>query len=194
MVRTDSRKRAFELLTLYEQHTRLRLKIVTGDKSLRYVTGVITALTDGELDGIVCVNMLGEGLNFPSLKIAAVHSPHRSLSVTLQFIGRFARTAGVDLGPATFLAIPSEIEIEAERLYDARAIWQEIVQNLSATRVHQEARTREVVESFISVDAVAPDLDDLSLTSLNPIFTSRFFSLPTPLMCAPRSHLRRICR
>ncbi len=103
MVRTDSRKRAFELLMVYELHTRLRLKIVTGDKSLRYVRGVISALTNGELDGIVCVNMLGEGFNFPSLKVAAVHSPHRSLSVTLQFIGRFARTAGVDLGPATFL-------------------------------------------------------------------------------------------
>ncbi|MCW5702701.1 MAG: DEAD/DEAH box helicase family protein, partial [Bradyrhizobium sp.] len=77
MVRTDSRKRAFELLTLYERNTTLRLKLITGDKSLKYVKGVIAALTAGELDGIVCVNMLGEGFNFPSLKIAAIHSPHR---------------------------------------------------------------------------------------------------------------------
>ena len=141
MVRTDSRKRAAALLELYRQHTNLRLSVVTGDKSLRYVKNVINQLTAGELDGIVCVNMLGEGFNFPSLKIAAIHSPHRSLSVTLQFIGRFARTAE-GLGPATFLAIPSEIEIEAERLYDTRAIWQEMVQNLSATRVIQEKRVR----------------------------------------------------
>jgi superfamily II DNA or RNA helicase len=177
MVRTDRRTRAFELLTLYQQHTKLRLKIVTGDKSLRYVKGVIAALADGQLDGIVCVNMLGEGFNFPSLKVAAIHSPHRSLSVTLQFIGRFARTTGVDLGPATFLAIPSEIEIEAERLYDARAIWQEMVQNLSATRVHQEAQTREVLESFAPVDAVAPDLTDLSLYVLEPYFHVKIFQL-----------------
>lgn len=177
MVRTDSRKRAFELLTLYERHTGLRLKIVTGDKSLRYVKGVITGLTNGELDGIICVNMLGEGFNFPSLKIAAIHSPHRSLSVTLQFIGRFARTAGVNLGPATFLAIPSEIEIEAERLYDTRAVWQEMVQNLSATRVHQEAQTREVLESFAPIDTVAPDLTDLSLYVLEPYFHVKIFQL-----------------
>lgn len=175
MVRTDSRKRAFELLTLYERNTTLRLKLITGDKSLKYVKGVIAALTAGELDGIVCVNMLGEGFNFPSLKIAAIHSPHRSLSVTLQFIGRFARTTGTGLGSATFLAIPSEIEIEAERLYDARAVWQEMVQNLSATRVHQEAQVREVLESFTAIDTVAPDLADLSLYVLEPYFHVKIF-------------------
>lgn len=186
MVRTDSRKRAIELLTLYEQHTQLRLKIVTGEKSLRYVKGVIDELGAGTLDGIVCVNMLGEGFNFPSLKIAAIHSPHRSLSVTLQFIGRFARTAGAHLGPATFLAIPSEIEIEAERLYDTRAIWQEMVQNLSATRVHQEAQTREVLESFAPADAVAPDLTDLSLYVLEPTSTSKSSNWPMPSTCGSR--------
>jgi superfamily II DNA or RNA helicase len=177
MVRTDGRKRALDLLALYGRHTQLKLKIVTGEKSLRYVKTVVDELTAGTLDGIVCVNMLGEGFNFPSLKIAAIHSPHRSLSVTLQFIGRFARTAGIDLGPATFLAIPSEIEIEAERLYDTRAIWQEMVQNLSATRVHQEAETREVLESFIPADDVAPDLTDLSLYVLEPYFHVKIFQL-----------------
>ncbi len=119
MVRTDSRRRATDLVAIYESATTLRLAVVTGDKSLRYVKRIITQLQDNELDGIICVNMLGEGFNFPSLKIAAIHAPHRSLGVTLQFVGRFARTAGSDLGRATFLAIPSDIEIEAERLYDA---------------------------------------------------------------------------
>lgn len=177
MVRTDSRRRALDLLSLYEHHTRLRLRLVTGDKSLRYVRGVIKELREGELDGIVCVNMLGEGFNFPSLKIAAIHSPHRSLSVTLQFIGRFARTVGDNLGPATFLAVPSEIEIEAERLYDTRAVWQEMVQNLAATRVHEEARIREVLESFELVDDTAPDLTDLSLYVLEPYFHVKVFQL-----------------
>jgi superfamily II DNA or RNA helicase len=177
MVRTDSRKRSLHLLEVYQQNTRLRLKIVTGDKSLRYVRSVILALQDDELDGIVCVNMLGEGFNFPSLKIAAIHSPHRSLSVTLQFIGRFARTVGDNLGPATFLAVPSEIEIEAERLYDMRAVWQDMVQNLGAARVHEEARSREVLESFTPIDAVAPDLADLSLYVLEPYFHVKIFQL-----------------
>ncbi len=80
-------------------------------------------------------------------------------------------------GLRRFFAIPSEIEIEAEKLYDARAIWQDIVQNLSATRVHQEAQTREVLESFTPIDAVAPDLTDLSLYVLEPYFHVKVFQL-----------------
>ena len=181
MVRTDSRKRAAELLTLYEQHTNLRLKLVTGDKSLRYAKAVIEGLRAGTLDGIVCVNMLGEGFNFPNLKIAAIHSPHRSLAVTLQFIGRFARTTGESLGPATFLAVPSEIEIEAERLYDSQAVWQEMVQNLSATRVTQEIEVREILESFVPDDFSSPDLSDLSLYGLEPYYHVKVFQLSAPI-------------
>ena len=177
MVRTDSRKRADELAVAYAGNTGLRLSIVTGEKSLKYVKGIIEQLSNDELDGIICVNMLGEGFNFPSLKIAAIHSPHRSLSVTLQFIGRFARTVGADLGGATFLAIPSEIKIEAERLYDTRSVWQEVVQNLSATRVNQEAQTREVLETFSQPDLVAEDLEDLSLYVLEPYYHVKIYQL-----------------
>ena len=91
MVRTDGRPRAQELFDLYRRVTGLRLSIITGNHSLRHVKTVIGQLQRGDLDGIICVNMLGEGFNFPSLKIAAIHAPHKSLSVTLQFVGRFAR-------------------------------------------------------------------------------------------------------
>jgi superfamily II DNA or RNA helicase len=177
MVRTDTRSRATALVEVYRRNTNLRLALITGHNSLRYVKGVIRQLDAGELDGIICVNMLGEGFNFPSLKIAAIHAPHRSLNVTLQFIGRFARTAGRNLGRATFLAIPSEIEIEAERLYDTRAVWQDIVQNLSAARVYQEAQTREVLDSFAAPTIAAEELADLSLYVLEPYYHVKVYQL-----------------
>lgn len=177
MVRTDSRRRADDLFALYQASTGLRLAIVTGDKPLKYAKQVVEDLRAGTLDGIVCVNMLGEGFNFPNLKVAAIHSPHHSLAVTLQFIGRFARTAGVNLGPATFLAVPSEIEIEAERLYDSQAVWQEIVQNLSATRVNQEVELREILESFQPDAFASADLSDLSLYVLEPYYHVKIYQL-----------------
>lgn len=177
MVRTDTRKRAEELLELYEQATTLRLRILTGNKSLKYSQRLLDDLSAGALDGIVCVNMLGEGFDFPRLKVAAVHSPHRSLSVTLQFIGRFARTTGERVGAATFLAIPSEIEIETERLYESGAVWQEIIQNLAAGRVDEETRTREVIESFVPKEITAQDLTDLSLYVLEPYFHVKVYQL-----------------
>ncbi len=177
MVRTDSLKRAKDLVTVYEENTDLRLDVVSGNKSLKVVKATIKKLENGELDGIICVNMLGEGFNFPSLKIAAIHTPHKSLNVTLQFIGRFARTVGENLGPATFLAVPSEIKIEAERLYDSRSVWQDIVQNLSATRVNQEAELREVLESFELSDFSSGDLNDLSMYILEPYFHVKIMQL-----------------
>lgn len=177
MVRTDTRNRAKELLAIYEANTDLRLRLITGQNSLKSVKDVIDQLRAGELDGIVCVNMLGEGFNFPSLKIAAIHSPHRSLSVTLQFIGRFARTVGENVGPATFLAIPSEIEIQAERLYDTRAVWQDMVQNMSAARMTQEAETRAVLDTFSAAEWGSQDLSDLSLYVLEPYYHVKVYHL-----------------
>jgi len=180
MVRTDGKPRAKELFELYNRVTSLKLNIITGNNSLRSVREIIEKLGSGELDGIICVNMLGEGFNFPSLKIAAIHAPHKSLSVTLQFVGRFARTTGVDLGPATFLAVPSDIEIEAERLYDTRAVWQDIIHNLAALRVNKEAVAREVLESFTPLASV-PDLSDLSLYVLKPYYHVKIYQLESDI-------------
>jgi superfamily II DNA or RNA helicase len=94
MVRTDSQARAKELLETYGRATGLRLRLVMSEHSVGHVKRIIRDLRSGDLDGIVCVNMLGEGFDLPNRKIAAIHTPHRSLAVTLQFIGRFARISG----------------------------------------------------------------------------------------------------
>ena len=168
MVRTDSKARATQLLEAYTAVTKLRLKLVKSDHTVGHVKRIIAELRSGELDGIVCVNMLGEGFDLPNLKIAAIHTPHKSLAVTLQFIGRFARTSGQALGNATFIAAPSSIKVEAEKLYAQGAAWSEIVPNLSATRVLREERAREILESFDPDRQQDPDIEELSLYGLTP--------------------------
>lgn len=179
MVRTDSRSRARDLERVYADHTELRLQLVTGDHSLAHVRRVLAKLAANDLDGIICVNMLGEGFDLPRLKIAAVHAPHRSLAVTLQFIGRFARTAGERLGSATFLAPMSAIEVEARQLYAAGAVWAEIIPNLSEARIRREVDARETLDTFETV-ASLPDLADLSLYSLSPYAHVKIFRLREP--------------
>jgi superfamily II DNA/RNA helicase len=177
MIRTGTRARAEFLADLYRKETDLRLKTVLGTNSLRYVTGVIEQLGRGELDGVICVDMFGEGFDLPNLKVAALHAPHKSLAVILQFIGRFARTTGERLGPATFLAPASDMLIERERLYRQGAAWEEIIPNLSAARARKERETREVLETFeaMSLDrdgevnkSAGDQLADLSLYTLRP--------------------------
>jgi len=168
MVRTDRRSRAEELARLYRSHTALRLKVVHGGLSNRTVKKILDELGHGALDGVICVNMMGEGFNFPQLKIAAVHTPHKSLEVTLQFIGRFARTNAPNIGEAKFIAVLSEVEIERRRLFDEGAIWQEIIPELSYGRIASEVHIREVLEEFDNPVGTDGDLEDLSLYSLYP--------------------------
>jgi len=170
MVRTDTKKRASELSEIYSSNSSLQLRVIHSGHSYRHIKASIKKLRQGELDGIICVDMLGEGFDYPNLKIAAIHAPHKSLEVTLQFIGRFARTSSNDgdLGAAKFLAVPSEIEIESRRLYDEGAIWQEVVSNLSETSISREVSVREAIESFEPPSVVSTVTEDISLYALHP--------------------------
>lgn len=176
MVRADTLTRANELKEIYATNTGLNLAFVNGSHSLGHVKRIVQRLRRAELDGIVCVNMFGEGFNLPNLKIAAVHSPHKSLAVTLQFIGRFARAGQADIGGATFLAEPMSSRTEIGELYEAGAIWREIVHNLAGARIEAEVHMRDVVESF-AIDA-APEMDDFSLYTVRPYFHAKVFSVP----------------
>lgn len=99
MVRTKHKTHANELKKLYDDNTDLNLRLIHSDHSYSYIKQSIKKLSDKELDGIICVNMFAEGFDFPYLKIGAIHELHKSLAVTLQFIGRFARTNAANLGP-----------------------------------------------------------------------------------------------
>lgn len=180
-VRTDSKIKAKELLTLYSDNTSLKLKLIMGSHSLSYIKRAIKELSNNTLDGIVCVNMLGEGFNYPQLKIAAIHSPHKSLAVTLQFIGRFARTGGDHLGAAKFLAVPTEIEFETEKLYSSGSVWKEIVTNLSASRVEHEERVREVLDEFYDNEIIREDELKISLYNIRIYHHVKIFTISSPI-------------
>lgn len=177
MVRTDSKKRANDLKDVYKEHTSLKLSVIHSGHSLKHIKQSIEKLRNSELDGIICVDMMGEGFDFPELKIAAIHTPHKSLAVTLQFIGRFARTNAENIDVAKFIAVPSEIEIEGKKLYEEDAIWNEIITNLSETRVEQEAQISKQISTFKQTTEENYDYRNISLHSLNPYFHVKIFRI-----------------
>lgn len=172
MVRVDGIDRGHELEAVYRK-TSLRLKFVSGRSSLSTVKKVNAELRKGELDGIICVNMFGEGFDLPRLKIAALHSPHKSLAVTLQFIGRFARTTDKKIGRATFVAFPEEQRAEIQELWTTSAIWPEIVHNISTIRIERERLAQEVYDTFDQ--PFAPEIGDLPLNLIRPYFHAKIF-------------------
>jgi len=189
MVRTDSKSRAEELKAVYLSKTKLKLQVVHSEHSAVFVKRTIERLREGAtrfseeasataLDGVICVNMMGEGFDFPFLKIAAIHTPHQSLGVTLQFIGRFARTSEPNIGEAHFIAVPDEIAGEAEDLFHEGAIWSEIVPNLSEARVAHEQQIREMISGFTKIKSYREEETDLEfdLGSIKPFCHAKVYA------------------
>src|SRR5262249_33322989 len=148
MVRADSLRRADALAAIYRQYTTLQLEVVHSGKSQHTTEKVIERLRQGELNGVICVNMLGEGFDLPNLKIAALHAPHRSLAVTLQFFGRFARVNGERLGDAKFLAVQSEIGEDLTELFQESEAWGKKIRTLGQAKIGEELFTREFLEDL----------------------------------------------
>lgn len=175
MIRTERRDHAKELLKIYSEQTSLKVRKIDSSQSYSYIKRTVKALKDKELDGIICVNMLGEGFDFPNLKIAAIHAPHKSLAITLQFIGRFARTNAPDIGSAKFLASPNDIAVGKQQLYQEGAIWNDLIVNLSEERIEREDDTKAVVDSFTLDETISDEQDDFSLYNINPFFHVKIY-------------------
>lgn len=135
---------------LAEQYSRagLRVEAVSSRRSKAQIADIEQRLASGQLDGVVCVDMFGEGYDFPKFKIAVLHSAHKSLVPTLQFIGRFARTNDEHTGNATFLAVPREVESESAELYRDGVDWDVLLADVVEARQQIALLERETLQSF----------------------------------------------
>lgn len=173
MVRTGSKKRAKELERLYIAHTDLRLRLVTSDHTYRHAMDTLEDIRSDRLDGVICVDMFGEGFDLPQLKVAALHEPHKSLAVTLQFIGRFARVRETT-GEASIVAVPHELDQGVSKLFHEDAIWPKLLMDFAGTAIGSEQRVREAISSFEIPEAIE-QLDNLSLYGLRPFCHSKIY-------------------
>lgn len=178
MVRADSIPHAEALHEKYRATTMLRLEVVHSHYTAGRIEKTIERLRARELDGVICVNMLGEGFDCPNLKIAALHAPHASLGVTLQFIGRFARVGTEKIAAAQFFAVPGEIQGEMDILFHDDAIWQELIVNLGEARVMAEDQLRADLATFEPPQVQEPGLDEVSLYALRPTYHVKVYRMP----------------
>jgi superfamily II DNA or RNA helicase len=114
---------------------------------------------------VICVNMLGEGYDLPALKVAAVHDPQKSLGVTLQFIGRFARTSTVgSFGTASTFVARKEVDVDPRlrELYSEDSDWNLILRHLTESTVEQQQVVSDFEAGFTSVP------EEVTLQSLLP--------------------------
>ena len=152
MARCLSKNRAKEVFEYYKKHEDLSPVIVyTGVPGLK---NKIEAIKKKLHKVVVCVNMLGEGFDLPELKIAAIHDERQSLPITLQFVGRFTRTAFTNLGKASFvtnIAYPP-IKKELNNLYAQDADWNSLLPNVNEQATDREINFQSFLEGFNNLD------------------------------------------
>jgi len=144
------------------------LALVTGTTTPRTLKKILDQLDADELHGLASVGVLGEGFDYPRLKIAVYHRKHQSLGPTLQFAGRVSRTA-VGLGPAELLAVPGEdIAVETRQLYESDSDWSRILAGLADAAVQDERDRRQFLDSLgdLRVRPLLPE--PLSPAALRP--------------------------
>lgn len=164
MARCNTIDRAKQLHRLYtELYPQYRPVIVHSQQSMRERAQNLVALRSFNSRIIVCVDMLGEGFDLPELKIAALHDHHKSVAVTIQFVGRFTRQDPT-LGDATVIANTGvdDIDRSLAKLYAEDADWNALVEALSTARIERQVRRAEMFKGFVGT------LNDIPLQTLEP--------------------------
>lgn len=181
MARTKTKERAENIFKIY-QNLAPELHPILVHSSLPKTEQErrLKLLKDKKSKIVICVDMLGEGYDLPNLKIAAIHDHHKSLAVTLQFIGRFTRTSHIEkLGDAKAVVNIADPGIEGalQKLYAIDADWDSVLRRLSANKIEREVRLQQVIDSLKG----SGDLHkQLSLWNLNPSFSTMLFKTDCP--------------
>ncbi|USZ70036.1 DEAD/DEAH box helicase family protein (plasmid) [Halorussus salilacus] len=212
LIRCDHIDTARDLETIYSNQD-LEVEAIHSDRTSKQNAETISALREGDIDGVVAVGMLGEGVDIADLKVAVLHQPPKSFAFTLQLIGRVTRPAENADVAATVIADPDKlreagVDDVVKRLYHEDAGWRQLVPelvdkyietNVAATTAGQDAlrgvneqdlqpyRSTRLYESTESdVDLIADiSLDDDTIVYKLPRSDEVFLGLITEQIDKP---------
>lgn len=148
LARTNRREHAIALVDVYAA-VGVTVEVVLDRTSGRTVRRHLKQMrAGGELDGLVVVGAMTEGFDFPRLKVAAYHWPHRALGPTLQFIGRLARAGDVR---GELVAFADDVSGETAALFRKDAVWETLVPALVDTAVDRERQLRSFTSELTTL-------------------------------------------
>lgn len=159
MARARTIKRAKEIFELYAIEKDLNPVLINSKTNSK--KEVLERINSGFHKIIVCVNMLGEGFDLPNLKISAIHDPHKSINIMLQFTGRFTRVNST-VGNAKFIAniANPNVNDSLEELYKEDSDWNSLISDISARKIDNEKEYQNFKADFSNVSKLL----DLGLT------------------------------
>lgn len=171
--RAKTKERANNLIDIYQEMAAdLNPVVIHTGHTVSERKAAKEALLSGGSKIVVCVDMLGEGFDFPNLKVAALHDIHKTLPITLQFIGRFTRTSGTNLGDATVFANIAESSVQDALtiLYSQDSDWNHLIQATYDDVIEREISFQEFLRRF-----QFDEIDAFPISNIYPKFTVSLF-------------------
>ena len=149
---------------------------LTSDLGDRKKTQIIEGLKDGTIRAVAVVGDAVEGFDLPRLRLAAYHDKHKSLSATVQLIGRLVRSHANFPQPSVLATVldadvyPS-LKGALWELYQEDAEWSSLLPGVIDDQVQDTVRDRQFSEQLAS----APS--QLSVESLRPSVRATVFEV-----------------
>jgi len=169
IVRVDKISKAERLVEVYRD-AGLAPGVIHSEKSNTDNSSILASIKSGELNTVICVGMMGEGIDIPSLKIAVVHNAPQSLAFTIQLVGRVSRNNPGDKLPAFLLAIPDSVKGEVKSLYLEDHGWSKLLPRLVENVIQEEF-------GDVTVSPTKLGSSEYSPVQLKPYFSVRIYRL-----------------
>ena len=177
LARVRTKSRADEIHALYSRLApEFAPKVIYDSLPASDRDEAIRALRERTSRVIVCVDMLGEGFDLPTLKIGAFHDAHRSLSPMVQLIGRLARTsAPVPIGTASVFIRqdPKQALSPLRFLLREDPDWDKVLSDITERATERADEISEFEASFIDFPP------DVPVGLLEPKMSARAFEVRT---------------
>jgi superfamily II DNA or RNA helicase len=176
MARVDEKTKAEEIFNkIYRKYTKYSPVFIHSSISKSSQKIILDGIKEQRHRIIVCVDMLGEGFDLPQLKICAMHVMHKNITTTFQFIGRFTRTTGSNLGQATIIANIADNNFRdvLHKLYQKDSDWDKIISQSNENIIGNIIKNENFFKNFSDV----PLPYKIPLRNITPAMSTVVFKL-----------------
>lgn len=175
LIKVESKENAKLIKKIYDK-IGLKVKIVSSDNSYKNNKEVICELkTNRELDGLICIDMLGEGFDFPKIKLAVLHATPQSLLPFIQFVGRIARKIGEEKINGVLIADKNDFSKEIDKITDDYNKLEQLIPNLIDSLV-QERRDKKIYYDEFETETLGFN-ESINLENICPSFTVKMYTI-----------------
>lgn len=183
LIRVSTVARAGRMQAIYASKG-LSAEVLIGATSTDERTKILAGWRAGEIRAVIAVDMLGEGVDIPNLRVVGYHDKHKSTPATMQFIGRLARANNEYPQQSVLVTVHDEdvypaLQGALRELYREDADWATVLPTLIDDEIERERRDVEYLSAFEDPP------ESFNLTAVKPLTRAVLLEVPLGLHFDP---------